>query len=88
MTISRLLYVLDLPEAVPPVVHISFLLDRIGGTLRPPTNEFDQNPIGHVGMVPIEELVQYGFSEEFGSLVAQGFPGSGAYKGHKSAIGL
>jgi ADP-ribose pyrophosphatase YjhB (NUDIX family) len=86
--IIKLLYVCDKLEAVPSLIHITFLLEKIGGEIRLPTNEFDQNPIHDVKMVPIEKLTSYHFSEKFMNLVKSSFPDAGSYKGHKSAIGL
>lgn len=86
--IIKLLYVCDYPEAEPSTLHISFLLERIGGELRLPSNEFDDNPIYDVKMIPIDDLSAYGFSEKFKKLVKKKFPSSGSYKGHKSSIGL
>lgn len=86
--VKKLLYVCDKPDAEPPVLHITFLLARIGGELTLPTNEFDQNPIGDVRFVPVSELPAYGFSEKFQRLVSEGFLNAGNYMGLKGAIGL
>jgi ADP-ribose pyrophosphatase YjhB (NUDIX family) len=86
--VPRLLYLCDRLDAVPPLLHISFLVERVSGSLRPPSNEFDENPISAVRMVPIRELPAYGFSEKFRGVVEAGFPGAGSYVGGKEAIGL
>jgi ADP-ribose pyrophosphatase YjhB (NUDIX family) len=86
--IVKLLYVCDKTDVAPSVVHISFLLQRTGGFLRLPNNEFDENPIHDVKMVPITELTAYDFSEEFVHTVLRGFPECGSYKGDKRNIGL
>lgn len=86
--VEKLLYLCEVPEADPPVLHISFLLSRVSGQVRLPSNEFDKNPISDVKMVPIEELPQYGFSQKFMHLVKSGFPDAGSYKGLKANIGL
>jgi len=86
--IAKLLYLCQKPEADPPLLHISFLLERVGGDIRLPSNELDHNPISDVRMVPIGDLTSYGFSEEFMSIVENGFPDAGSYKGQKSNIGL
>ncbi len=87
-SVTKLLYVCDYPEVEPPILHISFLLDRIGGEMRLPSNEFDENPIFDVKMVPIDDLPSYDFSDKFKDLVQKGFPDAGVYKGHKRCIGL
>lgn len=86
--VSKLLYLCDKPDASPSLLHITFLLEKIGGQTRLPSNEFDQNPIHDVEMVPINDLAAYGFSEKFKTIVQQGFPESGSYRGLKSNIGL
>ncbi|WP_050794349.1 NUDIX hydrolase [Paenibacillus curdlanolyticus] len=87
-TVSKLLYLCDKPDASPSLLHITFLLQRIGGNLRLPSNEFDHNPISDVAMVPVHELVAHGFTEKFMDIVRNGFPESGSYQGMKSNIGL
>ncbi|MFB9278769.1 NUDIX hydrolase [Cohnella cellulosilytica] len=86
--VSKLLYLCDKPDASPSLLHITFLLEKAGGEVRLPSNEFDLNPISAVEMVPIQELVAYGFSKKFMTIIQQGFPESGSYKGLKSNIGL
>ena len=86
--VERLLYLCELPEATPPLLHVTFLLERTGGVLSGPSDVFEQNPIQEVKMVPIEQLADYGFTERFQTLVAAGFPNAGSYAGHKSGIGL
>lgn len=86
--VIKLLYLCDKPDASPSLLHITFLLQRTGGELRLPSNEFDRNPIHGVLMAPIGELDRYGFSRLFMELVQSNFPDSGSYKGLKSNIGL
>jgi ADP-ribose pyrophosphatase YjhB (NUDIX family) len=86
--VRDLAYVCDVNESAPPTVWIAFSLERIGGELRMPSNEFDENPIHSVAFVPVAELCRYGFSERFAELASQGFPGMGSYKGPKSNVGL
>lgn len=86
--VKRLLYVCEKPDAVPPLLHITFELERAGGEIRLPTNEFDDNPIYDVRMVGINELTDYGFSDKFCDVVKDGFPGAGSYMGLKSEMGL
>lgn len=88
MKINKLLYVCELPEAEPPVVHITFLLERISGQLTLPTNDHETTPIHDLRMVPIQELAGYGFSDTFIELIKSGFPEAGSYQGHKRNIGL
>jgi ADP-ribose pyrophosphatase YjhB (NUDIX family) len=86
--IIKLLYLCDIPIASPPLLHITFLMEKVGGVITLPTNEFDQNPISDVRMVTINNLKEYGFSDKFVSLVNNGFPDSGCYMGLKTNIGL
>jgi ADP-ribose pyrophosphatase len=86
--VEKLLYLCDKPDASPSLLHITFLLRRIGGEIRLPSNEFDANPIADVVMAPIHELESYGFSAQFAALVREGFPDAGSYQGLKSNIGL
>lgn len=78
--VKNLLYVCDKPDALPSLLHITFLLERIEGEITLPSNEFDHNPIQDVQIVRIEELSSYGFSEKF--LNAE------SYQGLKQNIGL
>ncbi|MDF2723589.1 MAG: hydrolase [Paenibacillus sp.] len=86
--VSKLLYVCDKPDASPSLLHITFLLEKTGGAIRLPSNEFDHNPISHVSMVPVSDLTAYGFTETFMTIVQDGFPQAGSYQGLKSNIGL
>jgi ADP-ribose pyrophosphatase YjhB (NUDIX family) len=86
--VKKLLYVCDKQDAVPPLIHMTFLLEKLGGTLTLPTNAFDKNPISDVQFVQIKELSAYGFSKKFQTLAEKGFPGSGSYMGAKANIGL
>lgn len=86
--LERLLYVCDVAASGNKILHITFLLRRVGGGIELPTNEFDENPINDVRFVPIEALEEYGFSEKFRLLAQDGFPESGNYMGDKANIGL
>ena len=86
--IAKLLYLCEKPEEDPPLLHITFLLERVSGDIRLPSNELDDNPISDVRVVSIDDLISYGFSEKFTNLVKNGFPDAGSYKGHKKNIGL
>lgn len=84
----KLLYVCDVQSSSNTVLHITFLVKRLGGEITLPTNEFDANPIHDVRFVPVDELTGYGFSQEFAERVRQNFPQSGSYMGDKTNIGL
>ncbi|MFH7834476.1 NUDIX domain-containing protein [Bacillus luti] len=86
--IKKLLYVCDKPDALPPLLHITFLLERIEGEITLPSNEFDHNPIHDVQMVPIKDLSHYDFSEIFITLISEGFASAGSYQGLKQNIGM
>jgi ADP-ribose pyrophosphatase YjhB (NUDIX family) len=85
---DRLLYVADVPEARPPLVHITMSMRAVRGTIRLPTNEHDENTIYDVRYVPVQELPHYGFSDTFTALATSGFPDGGRYVGRKANIGL
>ncbi|KEK23207.1 NUDIX hydrolase [Bacillus gaemokensis] len=86
--IKKLLYICDKTDAVPSLLHITFLLEKVSGEIKLPSNEFDHNPIHDVKMVPIKELGAYHFSETFIQLIEKGFPNAGTYQGLKQNIGL
>lgn len=86
--VIKLLYVCEKPDATLPLLHITFMLERVSGEIKLPTNEFDKNPIHDVKFIEISELTNYGFSELFQDLVKKEFPNAGNYMGLKSAIGL
>ena len=88
VSVEKLLYVCDVPSTAYSLIHMTFLLKREGGTIQLPTNEFDENPIADVKFVPLETLMDYGFSKKFMELVKDGFKDAGNYMGDKSAIGL
>ena len=84
----QMLYVCDVAASANTVLHITFLLKRIGGEITLPTNEFDENPIHDVKFVPVSELEAYGFSERFVQVIGDNFPNAGNYAGDKANIGL
>ena len=84
----RMLYVCDVAASDNTVLHITFLVKRIGGEITLPTNEFDENPIHDVQLVPIDKLTEYGISEKFVEIIKNDFPNAGNYMGDKSNIGL
>lgn len=83
---EKLLYVCE--STLSNLLHITFLLKKIGGEIRIPMNEYDENPISDVRMIPIKDLPKYDFSEKFMELVENGFPNSGSYMSSKENIGL
>lgn len=87
-SVLKLLYLCDMTDASPPILHITFLLERESGKITLPTNEYDSNPILDVRMVYIKELTKHGFSEKFTDIVLNDFPDAGSYVGHKENIGL
>lgn len=86
--VERLLYLCDVNASDNTILHITFLLKRIGGEITLPTNEYDANPIHDVRFVSIDELSNYGFSEVFMQVIKNGFQKSGNYVGDKKNIGL
>ncbi len=86
--IVRMLYVCDVASSSNTILHITFLIKRVGGEIELPSNEFDENPIHDVKFVPVSELVKYGFSERFMQVINDGFPNAGNYVGDKTNIGL
>ena len=89
VAIERLLYVCDRIADGRHVVHITFAIKRIGGSLQTGSEpEADANPIHSVRMVPLSTLAGYGFSERFIALATQAFPNAGTYQGSVENIGL
>lgn len=86
--IVRLLYLCDVEASSNTILHITFLLKRVGGEIVLPSNEFDENPIRDVKFVPVSELSFYGFSEKFVQILQEDFPDAGSYAGDKVNIGL
>jgi ADP-ribose pyrophosphatase YjhB (NUDIX family) len=86
--VNRLLYLCDKPDAAPPVLYFSFLLDYVDGNIQLPSNEFDSNPISDVQFVDISDLSSYGFSQKFVDVLKNNFPYAGNYMGLKEKIGL
>ena len=86
--IVRMLYLCDVAASSNKILHLTFLLKRMGGEIELPSNEFDENPIRDVRFVPVSELAEYGFSEKFVRIINEGFPNAGSYAGDKTNIGL
>jgi ADP-ribose pyrophosphatase YjhB (NUDIX family) len=88
--VRELLYITDriIQSANQHVVHMSFLVDRIGDKPLPlewqhvdPYPSTSSDAIREIRMVPLGDLGAYGFSPVFCQLVRDGFPGRGSYKG-------
>ena len=86
--VEKLLYICDKVDCDPPILHITFLLKKIGGEIALPTNEFDANPISDVKYVDFSDLADFGFSEKFIDILENDFPNAGNYVGLKENIGL
>lgn len=85
---GELLYLCDVKSSGHKVVHITFSVSRVGGEIRMPSNEFDENPITDVRFVPISKLTEYGFLAVFQNIAESGFPNKGSYMCDKENIGL
>lgn len=86
--VGRLLYVCDHITDTVHVVHLTFEVCRVGGVVGEIAAGADSQPIRGVEFVKLSELPAHGFSEHFGQLAMQGFPGAGGYLGTKANIGL
>jgi ADP-ribose pyrophosphatase YjhB (NUDIX family) len=86
--VEKLLYICEKTDCNPPVLHITFLLKKMGGEINLPTNEFDENPISDVKYFDFPSLIGLGFSEKFVSILENEFPNAGNYMGLKENIGL
>ena len=85
---ERLLYICDRIEES-QIVHITFLVKRVGGRLTLGAEpEPTAQPIHDVQMVLLERLMAYGFSSRFVELARAGFPEAGSYQGLVESIGL
>jgi ADP-ribose pyrophosphatase YjhB (NUDIX family) len=89
VSVTNLLYICDRIIDKGHIVHITLLVDKIGGDLGTGDGvEFDTGKIKSVKMVPVDELQDYGFSATFCGLVKSDFPDRGTYKGNVINIGL
>jgi mutator protein MutT len=89
VAIGKLLYVADRIQDGRHIVHMTFLVHRVGGELikgREP--EDGANPILAVAFVPLDHLTKHGFSERFQELSMKGFPSAGSYQGEIANVGL
>jgi len=84
--VGRLLYLCD--HVAAHVVHITFEVVRVGGTLGVVEAGKETRPIRGVEFGKLSELAGLGFSDTFVQLTRSGFPGAGSYMGAKSTIGL
>jgi ADP-ribose pyrophosphatase YjhB (NUDIX family) len=84
----RLLYLCEKINSNERYLHITFLVEKTGGEIKLPTNEYDENPISDVKFINTNELIEYGFSEKFQRIVLDGFQNAGNYMGDKINIGL
>ena len=84
----KLLYLCEKFSTKEPYLHITFLLEMVGGKIKLPTNEYESTPISDVKFVDCNKLKEYGFSEKFQNIVLNGFKDAGNYMGDKSNIGL
>jgi ADP-ribose pyrophosphatase YjhB (NUDIX family) len=87
VAVERLLYVCDRIEDQKHVVHITLAVRRVGGWPGP-AHEGGDDGLNRVRMVPLESLVEYGFTERFRDLALAGFPEAGTYRGSIANIGL
>lgn len=86
--INKLLYICDVAATDNALLHISFLLNRISGQIDLPSNEFESNPINDVRFVAINDLHDYGFTQQFVDIIKTNFPDAGNYVGDKKNIYL
>lgn len=86
--IIKFLYLCDVSASKHSLLHITFLLKRINGEIKLPTNELETNPISDIKFVPIADLEERGFNKRFVELVKNNFADSGTYAGDKTNIGL
>ena len=86
--IIKMLYLCDASASSHTLLHITFLIKRVDGEISLPGNKFESNPIYDVKFVPISELPDYGFSDDFMQLITDEFPNAGNYMGDKKNIGL
>jgi len=81
--VKELLYVCDrFRHLKSHVVHMTFLVERVGGELRSAVDlQKTDEPILEITVVPVDELPAYGFSRKFCRLVKDNFPNRGTYQG-------
>ena len=81
--VKELLYVCDrFRHLRSHVVHMTFLVERVGGILRNGSElRRTDEPIHELALVSIDKLPEYGFSKRFYELVKANFPERGTYQG-------
>ena len=81
--LKELLYVCDrFRHLKSHVVHMTFLVERVGGEMRNGAELRKKGePIHEIAAVPVEKLQDYGFSKKFCRLVRDDFPNRGTYQG-------
>ncbi|RSM65139.1 NUDIX domain-containing protein [Actinoplanes sp. ATCC 53533] len=84
--VGRLLYVCDHTAA--SVVHLTFEVRRVGGTIGAIAEGLDTRQIRGVQFARLGDLPALGFGQRFVELAVAGFPSAGSYLGAKAAIGL
>lgn len=89
VAVDRLLYVCDRIQDERHVIHITFAVHRVAGTIQVGVEpEPEANPITNVRMVSLTDLPRFGFDSRFPDLALAGFPNSGTYQGIVANIGL
>ena len=88
VSVKELLYLCDRIYVDDHVVHITFLVDRLGDKFKTSSWTHEDihakslsNITREISMVPIDNLTDYGFSPKFSQLVKADFPERGSYQG-------
>ena len=82
VSVKELLYITDRFYQSSHVVHILFLLEKVGGKLRSGKDlQVETEKIKELAMVPLDSLQEYGFPLKFSELAKSNFPEKGSYKG-------
>ena len=73
--VKELLYITDRFYQDSHVVHILFLIEKVGGKLRSGAElQVETEKIKELAMVPLDRLQEYGFPPKFGELAKSNFP--------------
>ncbi len=82
IAVKELLYVTDRFYRNTHIVHMLFLVEKIGGELRSGKEfQLETEKIKELAMIPVDRLKDYGFPTKLCQLVRSGFPEQGSYKG-------
>lgn len=82
ISVKELLYVTDRFYRKTHIVHMLFLVKKIGGKLRSGKElQMETEKIKECTMVPVDRLSDYGFPIGLCQLIKSGFPERGSYKG-------